>query len=46
MCELSDFYLKLVKENSNPNPEKPIMMLRKEDYEKLIRFLSKKGKKL
>lgn len=46
MCELSDFYLKLIKENSNPNPKKPPMILKKEDYQKLLKFLNKRGKKL
>jgi len=46
MCELSDFYLELIKQNSNPNPKKPPIMLKKEDYQNLIKFLNKQGKRL
>lgn len=46
MCELSDFYLKFVKDNSNPNPIKPPLMLKKEDYQKFIKFLNKHGRRM
>ncbi len=45
MCELSDFYLELIKQNSTRNPKKPPIMLKKEDYRNLMTFLSKQGKR-
>jgi hypothetical protein len=46
MCELSNFYLKFIKENSTPNPEKPILTLTKENYQKLMKLLEKNGPRL
>ena len=46
MCILSDFYLKFLKENSTPSPEKPILTLTKEAYQKNMRFLEKNGPRL
>ncbi|MHA1650960.1 MAG: hypothetical protein ACTSYB_12265 [Candidatus Helarchaeota archaeon] len=45
MCELSDFYLQFLKENSTPNPTKPPPMLKPEDFEKLMRLFKKQGNK-
>jgi len=46
MCELSDFYLKFLKENSTHNPKKPILTLSKEDYQKLMKLLESNGPRL
>jgi hypothetical protein len=46
MCALSDFYLRFLKENSTPHPEKPILTLTKEAYQKLMKFLEKNGPRL
>ncbi|MHA1315814.1 MAG: hypothetical protein ACTSRB_18055 [Candidatus Helarchaeota archaeon] len=46
MCELSDFYLEYLKQNSNPNPKKTPTVLKREDHDLLLKFLKKQGKRL
>ena len=46
MCELSNFYLEYMKKNTGSVPKKPPILLSKDQYEKLIKFYSKLGKKM
>ncbi len=46
MCELSNFYMKYMKENLGYIPEKPPPMLSKEQHDMLLKYYSRCGKRL